>query len=551
MVVLPLTAIGLVAAEAMVALGVLDGRDSTDVAVVLGAAGAAGVARWVGALAFPDERHRTGRAARARSRESPQLDGTKGHIAASRRSVYCTTDGRGGGRSRQWARSGRHTPHAVGGRVARPDHPRRPPRGSTMTCTRCDTVPPDGAAFCHSCGTHLDRTDWRAGSGGPRGHSSARRHAFAAHPGEPVVSFDIVSSLMPLASGTAPRTYRIALLVGVAITTLFAVVGWLPSAFVAAALVVPVVYLVYLYDVNEWEDEPIPVVLGSILLAAALAVGFTLLWSEVVLGDRAGQRNDAWPIDTLLVGCLAVPVVAELLRQIGPVLLSRMPTFDDLIDSVTFGVATGAAWAAAETLVLNRAMITGPSSVDGDTALWWMLLVTVGIVKPIVYGSATALAVAGFSGIGEGYDGLTRRYAFALTEAIAYGIVFQLGLYLGDRVGGQMGAVVGLAIGIAVALVVIVRVRLVLHQGLLEAALEAARTQQLTKHAASGEAWCGHCEMPLLPGAAFCSACGMAVRATGKQRRASNAHPGTADPDTTHPTSTGAGTALLVTTEGN
>ncbi len=412
-----------------------------------------------------------------------------------------------------------------------------------MNCPRCDTELASGAAFCHACGTHPARTDARGGG---------RAHSFAAHPDQRVVSFDVVSSLMPLASGKAPHTYRIALLIGVAITTVFAVVGWLPSAFVAAALVVPVVYLVYLYDVNEWEDEPIPVVLGSVLLAAALAVGFTLLWSEVVLDEPIGSRSDAWPIDTLLVGCLAVPVVAELLRQVGPVLLSRMPAFDDLIDSVTFGIASGAAWATAETLVLNRAMISGPSSVDGDTTMWWMLLVTVGIVKPIVYGSASAIAIAGFSGIGEGYDGVTRRYAIALAEAVTYGVVFQLGLYLGDRMGGLNGALLSLTVAIAVALVVIVRVRLVLHHGLLEASLEAARTQQLTKHAASGDAWCGHCEMPLLPGAAFCSACGMALRATGKQRRAYNADAGTGRPGAPDPgATTQAGAGLLVTSEVN
>jgi RsiW-degrading membrane proteinase PrsW (M82 family) len=387
-----------------------------------------------------------------------------------------------------------------------------------MTCSRCTTELPTGAAFCHACGADVARSDER---GGGRGHT------FAAQPGQPVFSFDIVSSLMPLAHDKAPQTYRTALMAGVAVVTLFALFGWLPSAFVAAALLVPVVYLVYLYDVNEWEDQPVPVVLGTFGLGAVLSTCFTLVWSELILDSgTTGRGNDGWSFSTLAITCLLVPVVAELLRQIGPVLLSRSPKFDDLIDSVTFGIATGAGWATAETLVLNRAMITGPSSVDGrDTALWWIVLITVGIVKPIVYGSATAIAVAGFSGIGERYDGFTRRYAISLAEAIGYGIVFQIGLYAGDRIGGQNGALFSLGIGVIVALAVIVRVRLVLHNGLLEAALEAARNDRLSHHAVDGDAWCGSCEMPLLPGAAFCSACGMAVRATGKRRRAFNEDP--------------------------
>lgn len=386
-----------------------------------------------------------------------------------------------------------------------------------MNCPRCDTDIPSGAAFCHACGTDLARSDER---GGGRGHT------FAAQPGQPLFSFDIVSSLMPLAHDKAPQTYRTALFAGVGLVTVFALLGWLPSAFVAAALLVPVVYVVYLYDVNEWEDQPIPVVLGTFVTGAVLSVVFTLIWSELILDDGStGRGGDTWSMSTLVITCLLVPVVAELLRQIGPMLLSRMPAFDDLIDSVTFGIATGAGWATAETLVLNRAMITGPSSVEGgDTVLWWIVLITVGVFKPIVYGSATAIAIAGFSGIGERYDGFTRRYAVSIVEAIAYGIVFQVGLYAGDRVGGQNGALLSLGISILVALAVIIRVRLVLHNGLLEASLEAARNHRLAQHAAHGEAWCGHCEMPLLPAAAFCSACGMAVRAAGKRRRAFNEH---------------------------
>ena len=41
-----------------------------------------------------------------------------------------------------------------------------------------------------------------------------RREAFALQPGEPVMSFNMVTSLMPLASGSAPQTYRWALGVG-------------------------------------------------------------------------------------------------------------------------------------------------------------------------------------------------------------------------------------------------------------------------------------------------------------------------------------------------
>ena len=49
-----------------------------------------------------------------------------------------------------------------------------------------------------------------------------------------------------------------------------------------AALAIPVVYVVYLYDVNLWEDEPIPVVALAFGLTGLLAALFTLLWTRLV-----------------------------------------------------------------------------------------------------------------------------------------------------------------------------------------------------------------------------------------------------------------------------
>ena len=123
------------------------------------------------------------------------------------------------------------------------------------------------------------------------GAGGERRQSFALQPGEPVASFNVVSSLMPLASGSAPQTYRWALGLGILIPVVAGALGFLAFAFVAAALVVPAVYVVYMYDVNQWEDQPLGVVLGAIGAAAALGVGFTFLWHAGILGD------DLAPVD--------------------------------------------------------------------------------------------------------------------------------------------------------------------------------------------------------------------------------------------------------------
>jgi uncharacterized Zn finger protein (UPF0148 family) len=398
--------------------------------------------------------------------------------------------------------------------------------------TRAQSGLPAGARFDPFTGAEAS-----AGAGA----GAQRKQSFALQPGEPVASFNLVSSLMPLASGSAPQTYRWALGLGILIPVLAGALGYLAFAFVAAALVVPAVYVVYMYDVNQWEDQPVGVVLGAVGAAAALAVGFTFLWHAGLLGndlatvdfDDHGSGGVRWTSFFVLV--LLVPIVAEVLKQVGPILLARMPQFDDMIDGLTFGVAAGAAYAAAETIVVNRGLFSTFGQVDSPNAGFWVsLILSAAVVKPIVYGAATGIAVASFSGLGAGYDGFRPGYYRGLAEALVANILFQGGLFLAARVVGTAGAVVGLVWGALVAAVLVVRLRYLLHYAVLEAALEAVSTGTTTKDAAVGTAYCPSCEMPLVAGAGFCVACGTSVRAGSKVTRARN-RTEDADPATVKP----------------
>src|SRR4051812_37573830 len=75
-----------------------------------------------------------------------------------------------------------------------------------------------------------------------------RNTSYALQQGEPVMSFNVVSSLLPLASGTAPQTYRWAIGLGLLLPVVAGALGFLAFAFVAAALLVPVIYTIYMYD---------------------------------------------------------------------------------------------------------------------------------------------------------------------------------------------------------------------------------------------------------------------------------------------------------------
>lgn len=374
-----------------------------------------------------------------------------------------------------------------------------------MSCPRCGTDVPPVAHFCQRCGHDLRSPDL------------ARRRSFAARPDEPVASFALISTIMPRGTGNRPQTYRIALTLALTVALVAAIFGALPIAVLVAAFAIPVVYVVYLYDVNLWKDEPIPVTALAFALTGVLATGFTIGWrmlaGPVLPTVGLGNVGLGGPtVGSFLVFALLVPIVGEAIREVGPLYLASRPRFDDLMDGLTFGVTSGVAYATFDTLVKRWDWLTGGFAGSADPGLWVSLIFLDGFVKPLIFGTATGIACAEFSGLGRGYDGFTPRYFRGLAEAIFANVAFQAGVYLFAFIPQPTtGALVTVLWGLLILVVLVLRVRNVLHAGLMEAALE--RTAREDGVGELGELqFCARCEMPLLAGAAFCNACGTAVQ---------------------------------------
>jgi len=229
-----------------------------------------------------------------------------------------------------------------------------------------------------------------------------------------------------------------------------------------------------------------------------------------------GAVSAAPSVGTFLLVAVAVPIFGEAIRQIGPVILASRPEFDDLMDGLTFGVVSGVAYSCFDTIVRHWPLLTGGLQ-DADPGLWVSLIFLEGFVKPLILGTATGIACAEFSGLGRGYDGFTPRYYRGLAEAIVANIAYQAGTYLFSFVGdATLGVVLSILWGLVILGTLILRIRNVLHVGLMEAALERSARDS----GASDELeFCAACELPLLPHAAFCNACGTAVRVQAKASR--------------------------------
>jgi hypothetical protein len=380
-----------------------------------------------------------------------------------------------------------------------------------VECPRCRAELPEVAHFCHVCGQDQRSSDF------------ARRRSFAARPDEPVASFALISSIMPRGVGQRPQTYRIALTIALVVAMIAAIFGAMPIAVLVAAFAVPVVYIVYMYDVNLWEDEPIIVTGLAFLLTGVLTVGFTALWTylrgPVPYGTTTyeGSLSAAPTVGTFLLVAVVVPIIGEAIRQIGPVILASRPEFDDLMDGLTFGVVSGVSYACFDTLTRHWDLLTGGLQ-SQDPGLWVSLIFLEGFVKPLIIGTASGIAVAEFSGLGRGYDGFTPRYFRGVGEAILANAAYQAGTYLFSFVGdATLGVILSIFWGLIILAILILRIRNVLHTGLMEAALERSARARIGP---TGELqFCAQCEMPLLEHAAFCNACGTAVRVQPKAAR--------------------------------
>src|SRR5690606_35147810 len=315
---------------------------------------------------------------------------------------------------------------------------------------------------------------------------------------------------MPRGAGERGRTYQITLGVALVAALLAACFGAVPLAVVIAAFAIPVTYIVYLYDVNLWDDHPVQVTLMAFLLTFVLGLGFTLLWFQGLAAPTpsgataggAGAGAGFGSVGSLLVPVLLVPVVGELIRQIGPVFLASRPRFDDLLDGASFGVVSGVAFATADTLVRHWSLLSGGFAREIDPGLWMSLIFLEGFVKPLVIGTATGIACAEFSGLGRGYDGFTSRYARGVAEAVVANALYFGGVHLFSRIENPtLSVVLSIVWGLLILGALVIRMRRILHVALLEAALEAAQTEAAgAVIPQEAQEFCHQCEMPLLVG---------------------------------------------------
>lgn len=367
-------------------------------------------------------------------------------------------------------------------------------------CPHCGERVPAGA-FCGNCGQVLGEPERRG-----------RLHAYAASPGEHVMRPALISTLFPHLAHRHANLFREAFGVGVLVVILLAALRLYTSALIAAAVLLPILYLLYLYEVEVYEEQPAAVVLATFVAGAALGTGYQLVSAHFSGVALSGTVRGP------LVSGVVQPVIAQLLMLLGPLLLLSRSEFDEPLDGLTFGVTSALGFTLAAVLTGYWHTFTEPLQGTGAVSAQEVLrLLRAGILVALVNSCTTATITTMLWA--DRYAGTPRRRAGGWrgrNATIALAFATQVALALGSYyVGSLLGLVLLWAFA---AVVLLVWLRVLLHHALLDEGVELH---------IGDVAPCPECHR-MVPAMRFCPACGMHRGAARKQDRVTRGDTGMA-----------------------
>ena len=216
---------------------------------------------------------------------------------------------------------------------------------------------------------------------GWEGKSRTRSH-FAAASHQHVALPDLVSTVFPHLPRGSHAGFRVALAAGTGAVLALAALRLFSVALIAAALLLPLLVVVYLIDVDVYEEEPAWAFALTIGWGAITGVGFGALALHVAPST----------VDVIVHGTsqyvvrqgLVLPFAGLLVLLVGPLSLLRYRRFHDVLDGVTFGASAGAAFAGAQALTYGVHFFGAGIRPGGAVAPWIWRLLSTGLGMPIL-----------------------------------------------------------------------------------------------------------------------------------------------------------------------
>jgi hypothetical protein len=356
-------------------------------------------------------------------------------------------------------------------------------------------------AFCGACGSRLGA----AGEPAER----HRAHAFAAAPGEHLLQPSLVTTLFPQLPHRSRAPFRSGLAaLGVALVVL----GLLRSAapvVAVSALALPLLFQLYLHEVDVYEEEPWHRPVLVLLCGASLGVAYAYWTGPIV--TRALTLHPFTPLGdrSLFVAGVLVPLGAQALMLVPAVLAWLLGSRrGESLDGFVVGAAGALGFVLTDTLTRLWPQLSegiAPAGRSASSVLVEGLLQ--GVTVPVVAACGTGLVVTAWWSRRRDKSVHGGRWATSPLFALAVVIVVQAGLGVADLWRPGDAALLGLHATAAALLLLALRVGL--HFILLHEQHEVS---------IGGPAVCAHC-VHIVPEMPFCPHCGAARRAASRHAR--------------------------------
>src|SRR5207247_10866125 len=208
--------------------------------------------------------------------------------------------------------------------------------------------------FCTRCGAHQ-------GTAAEIGDAKKREHRYAAHPNEHVVQPSVFTTLFPHLGQHKIHEFRWAFAAGLAGILILYIAGLITAAILAATLLVPVLYLIYLYEAQVYRDEP-ATVLGFTIGGGAVVGLIVTLVERALFNPYSGignpLHNTGIDVGAVLFLGLLVPIAQEVLKPLPALFMTNRAQFPETVDGLVFGVAAGLGFSVAESLVAFSTALT-------------------------------------------------------------------------------------------------------------------------------------------------------------------------------------------------
>jgi hypothetical protein len=370
---------------------------------------------------------------------------------------------------------------------------------ATVACPFCSVVVPD-ARYCGACGANLVHTGLRA---------SQRLHSYAAFPDEPVLRMAVVTSLFPHLSHRAKAPFRVGFAIFLALLLIFSLAGTSAALIAVSALSVPLLFLLYIWEVDPYEGSFLPPTLFCVVLGAGLGAGWAIVGGSYVDTALLPSLNSSLTSGSSLVAAIAVPGIGALLMCVPMVIVRRFQKGEvESLDGFVAGATGALGFTLAATIDLMSPWLSNGQLTHESFLANITQVILRGVTLPLISALATGfVGMAYWAKTGTRVTSARGKWLTSPVTALALALVVQIGLGFTDLAALSDAVLIG--IHVAALAVLTVGMRVGLHYVLLHEALD------VTIGAPRVCANCAH----LVPAMAFCPQCGVADRAVSRPHR--------------------------------